>query len=48
MTKTTKYVEFQAAGMNYRLVPVTDEIIRCIISKTEIGNADDSLLIEKK
>ncbi len=48
MTKTTKYVEFQAAGMNYRLVPVTDEIIRCVISKTEISDVNDSLIIEKK
>ena len=36
MTKTNRYVECSAAGMKYRLIPVTDEIIRCMIAKDEV------------
>lgn len=35
-------------GMNYRLVPVTEEIIRCIISKKEVCTQGESFIIEKK
>ena len=48
MNKGKDYVEFQAAGMNYRLIPVTEEIIRCVISKREISGENNSLIIEKK
>ncbi len=36
MIKTDRYVQTEAAGMKYRLIPVTDEIIRCIIGKDEV------------
>ena len=33
MIKTDRYVQTEAAGMLYRLIPVTEEIIRCVIGK---------------
>ena len=48
MTKTDRYVECSAAGMKYRLIPVTDEIIRCMIAKDEVKTEQESLIIEKK
>ena len=36
MTKTDRYVECLAAGMKYRLIPITEEIIRCVIAKDEV------------
>ena len=48
MTKTNRYVECSAAGMKYRLIPVTDEIIRCMIAKDEVKTEQESLIIEKK
>ena len=36
MIKTDRYVQTEAAGMLYRLIPVTEEIIRCVIGKEEI------------
>lgn len=42
------YVELQAGGLNQRLIPVTEEIIRCVASKKEINAQADSLIIEKK
>ena len=47
MIKTDRYVQTEAAGMLYRLIPVTEEIIRCVIGKEEI-KGNDSLIIEKK
>ena len=47
MLKTDRYVQTEAAGMLYRLIPVTEEIIRCVIGKEEI-KGNDSLIIEKK
>lgn len=44
----TNFMQVQAAGKNYRLIPVTDEIIRCVISKNDIADEKDSLIIEKK
>lgn len=41
-------MELHMGGMNYRLMPVTEEIIRCIISKKEICVQTDSFIIEKK
>ena len=41
MTKTDRYVECSAAGMKYRLIPVTDEIIRCMIAKDEVKDSAD-------
>lgn len=46
--KTDRYVECSAAGMKYRLIPVTDEIIRCMIAKDEVKTEQESLIIEKK
>lgn len=43
-----KGITFHLGGLNYRLIPVTEEIIRCIISKKEICEQPDSLIIEKK
>lgn len=48
MIKTDRYVECSAAGMKYRLIPVTDEIIRCMIAKDEVKTEQESLIIEKK
>lgn len=51
MAKTTiteKYVEVTAGGLNHRLIPVTEEIIRCIVSEREIHQEKESLMIEKK
>ena len=36
MIKTDRYVQTEAVGMLYRLIPVTEEIIRCVIGKEEI------------
>ena len=47
MIKTESYVQEAAGGMVYRLIPVTEEIIRCVIGKEEI-KGNDSLIIEKK
>ena len=47
MIKTDRYVQTEAVGMLYRLIPVTEEIIRCVIGKEEIKE-NDSLIIEKK
>ena len=47
MIKTDRYVQTEAVGMLYRLIPVTEEIIRCVIGKEEI-KGNDSLIIEKK
>lgn len=41
-------IGFQIKGTNFRLIPVTEEIIRCVISKKEICEQTDSLMIEKK
>ena len=46
MIKTDRYVQKQG-GMVYRLIPVTEEIIRCVIGKEEIREPE-SLIIEKK
>ena len=48
MTKTDRYVECLAAGMKYRLIPITEEIIRCVIAKDEVKTEQESLIIEKK
>ena len=48
MIKTEKYVQTEVAGMTYRLLPVTEEIIRCVISKEEILEEKESPIIEKK
>ena len=42
MIKTDRYVECSAAGMKYRLIPVTDEIIRCMIAKDEVKTEQES------
>ena len=36
MVKTDKYVQFEAGKLTYRVVPVTEEIIRIIVSGKEI------------
>lgn len=41
-------MDFQIDGLNYRLIPVTEEIVRCIISKKEICQETESFIIEKK
>ena len=33
---TASYLEAQADGKRYRLVPVTEEIIRCITAEKEV------------
>ncbi|MGN8630455.1 TIM-barrel domain-containing protein [Blautia sp. HCP3S3_G3] len=48
MKKTDRYVEFTANHMNCRLIPVTEEIIRCIFSRKDICQDAESLIIEKK
>ena len=48
MVKTDRYVQFEAGKLTYRVVPVTEEIIRVIVSGKEIKEAQDSLIIEKK
>ena len=48
MVKTDSYVQFEAGKLTYRVVPVTEEIIRMIVSGKEIKEAQDSLIIEKK
>ena len=47
MTKTDRYVECLAVGMKYRLIPITEEIIRCVIAKDEVKTEQESLIIEK-
>ena len=41
MIKTDRYVQTEAVGMLYRLIPVTEEIIRCVIGKEEIKGTFD-------
>lgn len=48
MRKTEKYIEAVQNDTVYRLFPVTEEIIRCVIAKTDIPDETDSLIIEKK
>lgn len=48
MVKTDRYVQFEAGKLTYRVVPVTEGIIRVIVSGKEIKEAQDSLIIEKK
>lgn len=48
MVKTDSYVQFEAGKLTYQVVPVTEEIIRMIVSGKEIKEAQDSLIIEKK
>lgn len=48
MVKTDSYVQFEAGKLTYRVVPVTEEIIRMIVSGKEIKEAQGSLIIEKK
>ena len=48
MVKTDSYLQFEAGKLTYRVVPVTEEIIRIIVSGKEIKEAQDSLIIEKK
>ena len=43
---TASYLEAQADGKRYRLVPVTEEIIRCITAETEIREDASSIIIE--
>lgn len=48
MVKTDRYIEIKTKKFNCRLIPVTEEIIRCIVSKDEICPDMESLMIEKK
>ena len=41
-------LEVQIGELVSRLIPVTDEIIRCVASKKEIQEQTESLMIEKK
>lgn len=45
---TEKYVEINVCGLNHRMIPVTEEIIRHIVSEDEIRQENESLIIEKK
>lgn len=45
---TDTYVEVKAGGLVQRLIPVTEEIIRCVAAKQEINESAESLIIEKK
>ena len=46
ITVTDAYLEVQTREYNYRLIPITEEIIRCITSKKEIIEDTHSLMIE--
>ena len=48
MLKTDRYIEIKTKKFNCRLIPVTEEIIRCIVSKDEICPDMESLMVEKK
>lgn len=48
ITTTDTYIEIQTGKLIQRLIPVTDEIIRCIASKEDIRLDAESLIIEKK
>ena len=48
VTVTDTWLQIQTGKMIHRLIPVTDEIIRCITSKKEIQQDAPSLIIEKK
>lgn len=48
MKRTDQYIEFRVKDKIYRLSPVTEEIIRCIVSKEEIFTERESLIVEKK
>lgn len=41
-------IGFDLGKMNCRVIPVTEQIIRCIISKKEVQECADSMMIEKK
>lgn len=44
MIKTESYVQEAAGGMVYRLIPVTEEIIRCVIGKEEIREPESRII----
>ena len=46
ITVTDSFLEVRIKDCNYRLIPVTDEIIRCITSKKAIQSDVKSLIIE--
>ncbi|MBO5461346.1 MAG: glycoside hydrolase family 31 protein [Ruminococcus sp.] len=48
VVKLEHALEIKKGNMTGRLIPVTDEIIRCVYSKNEINESADSLIIEKK
>ncbi len=48
MVKTDSYVQFEAGKLTYRVVPVTEEIIRMIVSGKEIKRHRTPWIIEKK
>lgn len=48
VTVTDTWLQVQTGKLIHRLIPVTDEIIRCITSKKEIQQDAPSLIIEKK
>lgn len=47
MVKTDKYIDFKAGKQNCRLIPVTEEIIRCVFYGEEF-HEEESLIIEEK
>lgn len=47
VTVTESYLEVQAGKYNYRIIPVTEEIIRCITSKKVIVEDTGSFIIEE-
>lgn len=46
--KTQRYVELHRGGLIQRLIPVTEEIIRCVTAADAVKENQDSLIIEKK
>ncbi len=48
ITKTNTYLEIEAGGVVQRLIPITEEIIRCTAAKKEVNTEAESLIIEKK
>lgn len=48
MKRTDTYVEVQIKNITTRLIPVTENIIRCISSRDAIQEEKESLIIEKK
>lgn len=48
VTKNSKYIEVSGENIIQRIIPITDEIIRCVAAEEKVMEQTDSLIIEQK